>query len=80
MGLTSIISSPLSTLRIQSSWSSSVKPNCLMMLLGTVVLRDSFFVVARFRFVISPINFTSSMVTVMAKKYKRLPLKLPQTL
>ena len=65
MGLTWIISSPLSTFRIQSSWSFSFKPNCFMMLLGTVVLRDSFLVVALFRFVISPIMVTSIVVTVI---------------
>ncbi len=44
IGSTWIISSPFSTFRVQSSLSYSVKPNCLTMLKGTVVLRDSLFV------------------------------------
>jgi hypothetical protein len=52
----------------------------LMMLLGTVVLRDSFLVVALLRFVISPNFFTFSQVTTESIKYIKLPLKLPQYL
>lgn len=56
-GLTIIISSPSLTSSFQLSESRLVKSNCLTILLGTVVLSDSFFDVAGVSLVTSVIVY-----------------------
>jgi len=53
-----------------SSLSPASSLKCLSMLMGTIVLRDSFPVVATDSFVISPILFTFNMVNIMVVAYK----------
>lgn len=80
IGFTLNTISPLLISKLQSSLSPVLSLNCFIMLIGTVVLRDSLPVVAVVSVDNSPILFTSVWVNTCVQTFLSLPTILPQSL